>query len=323
MIRRLVGISLVGVALLAGALTLGQASSAAPDPVNCTGYPEPRVYLENQSWWTPQVGPASDPRTGSVGHIHIGTCFPLYQKLSGDTLHLDIDVKLHNMQSIPSKLRLSAYQEVQWKGATVPPCPTVDCASSYSVDFPISEIRYKGWRLFGLFLNVSDQNGVIQRNWTHYMAYIDRPEKPDPPPGNIGTFLEDPGGDTWYGGAVGGTTGAYANAQILRADVPWSEQTGELTPVSGTWTPTVKFEAQTNFVYIDPALHAVPLDKGTVVYEAKTSNTGYHTQQLSIDTTQLSDGPHRLLIGSSNVGTAGTNTGVLVIPFLVDNNPCG
>jgi hypothetical protein len=106
---------------------------------------------------------------------------------------------------------------------------------------------------------------------------------------------------------------------MLREDVPWNEATGELTPLSGTWTPTVQFEARQNFVYVDPALHATPPNHGTVVYEATTTNTGYHTQELSIDTTTLSNGLHRLLIGTGNVAQNGTHSGVLVVPFVVQN----
>lgn len=41
--------------LAATALLLGRGDAAAqsPDPLACTGYPEPRIYLENQSWWEP------------------------------------------------------------------------------------------------------------------------------------------------------------------------------------------------------------------------------------------------------------------------------
>ena len=41
--------------LLSGPLIAWPLSAArsAPDPTTCTGYPEPRVYMESQSWWEP------------------------------------------------------------------------------------------------------------------------------------------------------------------------------------------------------------------------------------------------------------------------------
>lgn len=318
--RKLLVIPLVAAVATAAVFITG--GNATPDPQTCVGYPEPRIQLESQSWWSPQPGPADHPGTGQQGHVHVGMCFPLYQHISGDTLHLDVTVKLHNMPALPSKLRVVFYGDVvQWKGPLVPPCASADCEHVYSLDVPLSDLTFSGWRLVAPFLNVTNSNGDIQRQWPHWFVYIDNGQSA-PPPGTVGTDLEDVGGDTWYSDVVGGTTGKYANAVMERASVPWDEETGELTPLSGTWTPTVRFEAQTNFAYIDPALHATPPSHGTVVYEATTTNTGYHTQQLEIDTTQLADGPHRLLIGTGNVGTNGTHTGVLVVPFVVDNSGC-
>src|SRR4051794_21487387 len=71
--------SMVGVRSTAHAI-------ASPNPVTCEGYPEKRVYLEAQSWWEAQPGPPGHPGTGQQGHIHVGTCFPLYQKLSGPSI---------------------------------------------------------------------------------------------------------------------------------------------------------------------------------------------------------------------------------------------
>lgn len=306
-------------AVLSTGLLLGTGSQAqiAPDPVNCTGYPEPRIFLENQSWWEPQAGPASHPGTGKQGHIHVGACFPLYQELSGPILHLDVNVKLHNIPGAPSKLRLAAYQTNTWVvTSTVPQCTSADCEHWFSFDVLISQIPYRGWREFSAYLNVLHTDGAVQRNWWRYFAYVDHPSKPDAPTGSAGSVLRDVGGDTWYSPIVGGFTGKYARAEMVRADVPWNETTGELKEISGTWTPKAWFEAPKRFVYIDPSLHASPPNFGTVVLnETGTGNP----KTLSIDTTKLTDGIHRLLIGTSNVALNGTNSGVLVVPFLVKN----
>ena len=53
--------------------TLAQKAEAQtlPDSLTCEGYPEPRVFLESQSWWVD----AHRPYPGA--QIHWGTCFPL------------------------------------------------------------------------------------------------------------------------------------------------------------------------------------------------------------------------------------------------------
>ena len=49
------------------------------DPFNCTGWPEPRQYIEGQVWFTPGTGnPDSQSR-----HLHTGACMPFNQTLRG------------------------------------------------------------------------------------------------------------------------------------------------------------------------------------------------------------------------------------------------
>lgn len=318
---------------------LPQTAQAVPDPVSCAGYPEHRIFVENQTWWSPQVADPSrpgHPGVGETGHVHIGTCFPLYQHLAGNTLELDVNVKMHQQTGTAVNLRVYAYGDVELEFNNTQPfnhgkCDTADCDTWIHVSFPLTGIHYNGWHEFAIFLNVQTPDGQIQRNWTRYYAYVDRPSLPPPPPGSVVYTTTQPvitgvnsvtGGDSWYSQVNGGTTGKYAQAKILRASIPWDEATGVLTPLSGTWTPTVSFEANQNFALIDPAFHAVPPSKGTIVYEGTAATPADHTRTLSIDTTTLSEGQHRLVIGTGNVATNGTNTGVLVIPFLVDNNPC-
>jgi hypothetical protein len=71
-------------------------------------------------------------------------------------------------------------------------------------------------------------------------------------------------------------------------------------------------------VLIDPALHANPPNFGRIVL----SNNGRwdRWEKLSIDTTTLTDGKHRLLIGGCDTRPDGKNCGVLVVPFTVSNS---
>lgn len=301
---------------LAAIAAVAQATTgrATPDPVACTGYPEPRIYLESQSWWTPQQ------TSGQVGHIHVGLCYPLYQSLSGDTLHLDITVKLHGMQgATPGRLIVQAYGDVGGPdGPLVPACATADCTYTYGYDFPMTALHYSGWRAFQVYLPAFQPDGAKQYNVPRWQIYVVR-DLPPAPVGSTGSVY-DPlvGGDSWYRPVP--TVTAYSRADIARASIPWNETTGELTPVPASWTPSVVFAAEHDFVYIDPALHAVPPSNGIVVLDE--NHPGGQARTLTIDTTTLANGVHHLMVGSGRDSGVGVNTGVLVVPFLVHNVVC-
>lgn len=322
-------------AFAALALYVSVGAGAGPNPVTCEGYPEPRIFLENQSWWEPQTGPAAHPGTGKQGHIHVGACFPVYQTLSGTSLHLDVVVKLHNMPGVPSWLRAQSYGDVGWEkripivdqnpAKYIPRCTTANCEYTLPWDIDLSIVRYNGWHQFGMFLNVAEDGGAnTQRQWTRWYVNFDIPGRPVGTPGPDGQFgtlasiySQWTGGDTWYNGV----DAKYAQASIRRDSLPWNETTGELQAVPAIWTPTVRFEKAKQFVFIDPNLHAPGgPDYGTVVLDRTVATGAIET--LSIDTTGLSNGVHKLLIGTGNVTASGTNSGVLVIPFLVHNVVC-
>ncbi|MGH3665156.1 MAG: hypothetical protein ACRDU8_03515 [Egibacteraceae bacterium] len=74
---------LITVAMLVGMLIPGFAGDghgrvAPRDPLTCDGYRERRFFFESQAWWQPTVSGNQD-----LGHIHVGTCFPHAQTVSG------------------------------------------------------------------------------------------------------------------------------------------------------------------------------------------------------------------------------------------------
>jgi hypothetical protein len=318
-------------------------------------YAEPRLWLENQAWWEPQpadAGSPGHPSVGKQGHVHLGTCFPHYQTLNGPSLHLDVNAKFHNItgQSNGDSVHAFPYGDFGWGSRTTAGvrCAAADCEWNVSFDLPFSPMRFNGWHEFHLYQYAVNSTSARAYTVTRWYANVDRPDLPEPTTSNGGTTVLNTtnalrglpgtgglyvGGDTWHNN----TNDSYARATIKREDVPWDETTGQLRPVSGVWRPTVNFERTKVFAFVDPALHADPPSFGTVVLDEYPASVG-GPRQLAIDTTQLSDGVHRLLIGTSNVGTDGSgygapgnpfswtvkgkNSGVLVIPFLVDNDPC-
>jgi hypothetical protein len=127
-------------------------------------------------------------------------------------------------------------------------------------------------------------------------------------------------GDTYYPSIPE----SYAQVGLARADLPYVESSLAPKPVSGTWTPRVFFEKDTAFAYVDPKLHASPVDLGLVVLDENISNNSF--RDLSIDTTRLENGWHRLLVGTCNLDVAagsppdvGDHCGALVVRFQVAN----
>jgi hypothetical protein len=91
--------SLALAAALCATLTVASPAAAqSPDPATCTGYPEPRVPLESQSWWSrgaglnnPQPG---DTLNGRDEHAHLRVCMPHETPVSG-VVRFDLDMMVH------------------------------------------------------------------------------------------------------------------------------------------------------------------------------------------------------------------------------------
>ena len=83
-------VELVAVLSMPVVLLAPSTSASTPDPLTCAGYSEPRLFLDAQGWWTAEPG-----QTGSdFGHIHVSTCFPLNQTVSG-VVPFDIQLVMH------------------------------------------------------------------------------------------------------------------------------------------------------------------------------------------------------------------------------------
>ena len=80
-------------------------------------------------------------------------------------------------------------------------------------------------------------------------------------------------GDSLYPASNGGS-GDYAHVGIAKAESPVAPCHRPPIPKTGVWEPTVHFEADRGFAYIDPALHAVPPSKGVVVFEGAPGPRG-------------------------------------------------
>lgn len=307
----------IALGLILGVAAIQPVVADTPNPVTCEGYPERRVYMENQSWVSPQPGPVGHPGTGQVGHIHISTCFPLLQSVTSPTLSLDVRLQMHNVPGTPVMIDARTYNlrgpNSRMQIPYTEPCPVADCDRWVHIDFPLSKVEESGWTEFHINLHVNNTNGQRWYNVTRwYFEVVNGAPPRDPLQTRIG-------GDTWLPQAPSNTN--YSEARIMEASFPWNFQTGEMIPVSGVWKPLVWFAGEGR-VLIDPALHATPPNFGTEIWRGyPVSLPGTPKRMMiNVDTTKLTDGPHRMLLISCDHRTNGVdNCGVLVVPFIVDN----
>ena len=278
--------------------------TAVPDPVNCTGYPEPRALLESQDWWTVPGAPIE----GGSQHIHLSTCFPIDQTLSG-VVPFDLHVQLHLNPGVLTKVDMSVFGDnVDVNQVVALPnytCPTSQCDLWYHVDYDTTRVPVDGYLEFRFHARVTAPDTSIGYTSTGWQATLanggGRPvQNYRTPP-----FIEGRG---WYTGTE------YENARVV-TNLP----TG---PVSGVWTCNIKLAKGSGgttptrvFVSVDPHFHANPVDHGRVILDQATPYLG----GISIDTRNLSDGVHRLFLRTDSSIATGTGSGALVVQFTVNN----
>lgn len=276
-----------------------QAAQAAPDPVTCQGYPEWRTPLEAQSWWVDDANPFPGQ------HIHMQTCFPLHQTVSG-VVHFDVKIMSHNVPGTVTKLAVEAFGNgsIQSKPLSLS-CQVVDCAWTVPFDFDTTKTNYNGRWEFRMRAIVSKTpNGNTQYNSTRWHATIDNPGKPVK--NGSESTSRTPGGAGWYTGI------GYMNVFCGSGGYDLVRR-----PVSGKVSLSCKFDKQTAFASVDASFHANPPNPGTVLLDSSTGGT----KTITIDTTKLTNGLHRLFLRTDAKGTspAGTGSGVQAFMFEVQN----
>jgi hypothetical protein len=253
-------------------------------------------------------------------------CYPLNQTVVGatGTIPLDIRIQLHNVTGTAKQVRIIPYnngitQKITLNNWT---CTAADCERWIHVDFPLANVTKEGWTEFGAWVDMDMPNGAtgtgarLWYNLNRWWVYFDNGKE-------LRTGVPNPpvvGGGSWLPETVTGGSN-YATSQIAMAQFPWNPTTGAMIPKSGTWNPVVNFQVSAGSdlrrgkAMIDPNLHGTPPSEGTVIYNGTAG-----TKTLSINTTLLSDGLHKLvLVGITDHSTGVEQSGVQVVPFLVDN----
>jgi len=279
---------------------------AVPDPLNCTGYPEPRTFMESQSWWEQTAG-----KNGTeYGHVDIGTCFPFAQTLTGN-VNFDVRVVLYDEPGTLSTVELALFGRKS--GVTVARSTNVNakclgeapCTLWFRLAANTALYPLDGRQEFRFHAIVNQPDGKKTMPSTGWQAYL-KNGHPWSDYRKSDDFLEGRG---WYTGE------GYTTARMT-SPLPKS-------PVSGVWNVAVKLSPGSggrpvaeHFVLVDPCFTCDAETSGTVINQGAGSFSG----NLAIDTRWMRNGPHQLVLRSDAPSTTGsTLSGLLVIPFVVRN----
>lgn len=282
-------------------------ASPSPNPTtDCSVYRERRQFVETQGWWVQTPG-----QNGTdFGHVHSGACIPERETISG-TVPFDLRIIMHDN---PGVLR---YVAVVVKGPgyettvaklTAPnfTCPDGTCTTWLHYDLDTRAFQRSGQQEIRFRTLVDTPDGNAMHAGFNFQVVVDNGAPFD-------DYEREPHlrGKGWY------TTSGYCEATLKSVPVPDA-------PVSGTWSPTVAMIEHSTGTVNDPVSHHVAAidadlhagNPGTILRDADGAWEG----ELAIDTTQLSDGLHRLMLRAECENAAGsTNAGVLVVPFEVNN----
>ena len=281
-------------------------SAAAPVPapgdarLTCAGYPEPRVFLESQDHWSPI------PDLGTLGHVHVGTCFPLGQTVSG-VVEFDVRVVLFENKGTLARVKMQD-----------------DASTDHVVIKPNITPPDGGERIYWFNVKVDTRNmadGVRQFRWYADVEHTN---------GNTQTARSSWPLDVENGKADAGVSGSALELRFLnwyRVEKP-TRNWGYIGPtvggmpmsaVSGSFAIDVNCSVNGDsgspgisktIVHVDPNFHHG--SDGKIVYEGQPLGG-----RLTVSTAGLASGPHKLSIRCVQVDGDERHEGIGVMPFTV------
>jgi hypothetical protein len=287
-------------------------SAQAQDPQTCAGYPEPRVFLESQSWWSDLDVPIFG---GDTEHVHTGVCVPLYGVVDG-TVRFDVVTKLHNLSWPRLTNRVQDSSSTLASKTTYPTgCTTQDCTLVTRFDVNLGA-RSTGMHELRFHSEARPSQSATEASLaTDGWQVCVRSCSP-----NVTQATSVPEGRGWYQTASGSVKG-YINGRFnSQAEFPWSPSTG-FRQVSGVWCPPVRIlrgagdeNVEESFVSVDPDFHGG--SEGRVLLRQPGTFTG----RTCVDTSTLANGRHKLFMRAySNSQFTGQLWGAFVVPFEVQN----
>ncbi len=307
--------TLFALLLLANLLPASVAPAQAVGQFKCLGapadepaggmYPEPRIFIESQSWWT-QTGEAFPGR-----HIHTGACVPWLQPVDG-VVQYHVRNLLHNIPGTVAWFRLQVNGNGPDPTLQIPlsrSCDTADCTAwdSFTVDYTnMLPGRWEHRFTHNIYLNAFGQRQFTTTRWHICIRTCTG--------GGSDAYTRSSGAAGWYEGLL------YANAYLdpddyirLRDGVPQGQETIK-----------VKFDQGAGSISVDPdAHHGNPgivqcrIPDKLPIGGLSPVPTGTNWFQATLDTSTLSPGIHKLALRGSNSDARGVQEGVLLVPFRV------
>lgn len=228
--------------------------------------------------------------------------------LSG-TVGFDLVVKMHNNPGQVNYVAVVAKTDSQERVISVNPgwrCPVADCTFTQHFDLAMSEFDKSG--LEEIRFRASARQGDLGteiRTRVSFQTHVAN-GKPFDDMGRL-PFLRGTG---WYPNLL------YCEAGYRNDMVPvpssfvsgiWTTQIRQVDHAAGD-APVTRHDAR-----VDPNIHGG--NRGTFLMDGP----GQYQGPLSVNTAQFAKGAHKLMLKTECQTSAGINSGVLVVPFDVNN----
>jgi hypothetical protein len=241
-----------------------------------------------------------------MAHVHAGTCFPLGQTVHG-VLRLDTRITMHNSPGHLFALSTDLFTDGHGSGYPVYTKLNLDCVGTcqfWVTSYIDTRGAQDGWHEVRVKPRVRFADGRRQMTSTGWVLRTEN--------GNADGSSRDANGAIigrgWY------EDNGYQNPDIRSLS---SIMSG---PVSGTWTFGVRlapggqgFATTFSGAYVDPDFHHA--SEGWRVL----ARNGPYVGPMAIDTRQLANGAHRLVLRVEAEHSGETLVGIMVLPFVVAN----
>lgn len=273
--------------------------SQPPPSTSCNSYPEPRIFLETQDHWSPI------PELGTLGHVHIGMCFPLGQTVSGN---VDFDIRVIMYENKGELIRVKGQDDASRNFYLNQPNITPPDGGERVFWFhtTVDTTRMAdGIRHFRWYADVEHTNGNTQTARANWPLDVENGTTDRNAPNSV-RYLN------WYQVENPKRNWGYIGPTV--DEIP-------LTPVDQSLTLNVKcaLNGDSNSPAIDRSM--VNLDanfhhgsQGTIVYSGAPLNGN-----LTVNTSGLSEGAHRLSIRCIQEDGDETHEGIGIVPFTVEH----
>lgn len=289
------------VALVLGLAVIPAANAQAVG--DCEGS---RVFYESQAWWTKAPGTTTGD---DFGHVHVGGCLPERDVLTANTT-IPVRIIMHHnpgkLQDISVVYKTTNSEKTVYK--LVPSqrtCPVTEtCTITVNAPITLSLFDRAGLQEIRFRVYVDEPDSKRMHTSINFQTYIENGKSRS----NVTRqpYLRSKGWYTDYG---------YCEADVLSVPAPDA-------PVKGIWNVKVQ-QVDHGSTDVDPTYHSVKLDSN-----AHTGEPGITLKEgpgplaattFAIDTTQLSNGTHRLVQRADCTKGDQTNSGVSVMQFEVLN----